>query len=466
MKGIIIFLIFTINIAYTQELNYLNQKKSQIHWNALKPYRWLDYNIWLKERKIKDKLPSWDIILQESNLKEVMGIVLECVNICRLYRGIHHSKARYLTRFKEGDEIETDAHSYAWIFLLDGTMIRLSPKTSIQLNEINISTSKNFIQVRINYGNLLWLSRLNSIFSQTTSRETDSIFLDLNMSEANHPKTEIKISEKIPKNIISSENVNIKKYKRLNKLIKENNKWIKNKPTYSFLVMPNGTVFGDNIQGEFIVIPNEKSFVKIRPPHMSRQKKTIKRKVKFYYRGFSNKTPFNLDNGIWYNIRADGRNIIELFSTKQFNISEFLTSNIPTIFIARELLLKKYSKFIFTELDEKKIAKNYGYRLWENNDKNDLKKRLKFLLQYTNLIETTNLTNITRFKDILKNTNRYYQKYSKDFYIKAIHDYYICKSCDKLIIKRENKSILNSTTKPYWNMINVKPTKIYTNSSK
>ena len=137
-----------------------------------------------KEREIKDRFASWENLKRERELKERVGHVLDCRGKCLLFRGLGKNKIQFKSTLKEGDEIQTFKDSYLWFFLLDGTMVRLSPLSSITLKEINLTEKEVFIHARVNFGNLLWLSRDDVGFSEIKQRETDTLFKPIPLYEA------------------------------------------------------------------------------------------------------------------------------------------------------------------------------------------------------------------------------------------------------------------------------------------
>ncbi len=444
------------------QFNFKGVKKSLIEWKRIKPDNWLSLDHWKKSRVRKDQEPEWKLNLTERNLKELVGRFLECVGDCRIYRGEGFSTSQYKSSVRELDEIITQSDSYAWIAMMDGTLVRISPNTSLSFKEINIGKSENFIHLRINSGNILVLNRESLLYKERNLRETDKLFLPLSKNEANIEEVKITLDEKDLSNFIAEDTKVLKHYKKLNALISENNEFVNNKPTYTFVVMPNGTVYGKNMQTEFVVLLGGESFVKRRT--YEEQKLVLKEEVsespvEFFYRGFENIERFTLEPGVWYQVAAKGREIAAHEDPLKFQIGEYLTSNIPSILIARELLLKKHSQFLFTENPSRKdLAENSGYRLWGKIDEpgEDLNLRLKFLFEYTRRIETTNLVVAQQFRRKASERGELTKSmvYDQSFYRKALEDYIVSRQSE--IIVDTDREVLNSTRKPFWKIINGK----------
>jgi hypothetical protein len=444
------------------QFNFKGVKKNLIEWDRLKPDSWLSLDHWKKSRVRKDQEPEWKLNLTERNLKERVGRFLECVGDCRIYRGEGFSTSQYNSSVRELDEIITLPDSYAWIAMVDGTLVRVSPNTSLSFKEINIGSKENFVHLRINSGNILVLNRETFKYKEKNLRETDKLFLPLSFNEANPEESKITLDESDLSNFIADDTKVLKHYKDLNQKITSNNEFIKKKPTYTFVVMPNGTVYGKNLQAEFVVLLGGKSYVK-RRSYLEQKfvlnDDSVESPVDFFYRGFENKEKFTLEPSVWYQVDAKGRNITPHEDPLKFQIGEYLTSSIPSILLARELLLEKFGEFLFLENPSRKdLAEKSGYRLWGQIDEpgDDLNLRLKFLFEYTRRIETTNLVVAQQFRRKASDRGELTKSmvYDQSFYRKALEDYIVSRGSD--IIVDTDREVLNSTRKPFWKIINGK----------
>lgn len=444
------------------QFNFKGVKKSLIEWDRLKPDNWLSLDHWKKSRIRKDQEPEWKLNLTERNLKELVGRFLDCIGDCRIYRGEGFSTSQYNSSVRELDEIITQADSYAWIAMMDGTLVRVSPNTSLSFKEINIGVKENFVHLRINSGNILVLNRESFLYKERNLRETDKIFLPLSYNQANQEEVKITLDESDLSNFITEDTKILKHYKKLNEKITSNNEFVRNKPTYTFVVMPNGTLYGKNMQAEFVVLLGGESYVKRRTYEEQKfvlAEDSQESPVEFFYRGFENKNRFTLEAGVWYQVAAKGREITPHEEPIKFQIGEYLTSNIPSLLLARELLLEKYSEFLFSENPSRKdLAENAGYRLWGKIDEpgEDLNLRLKFLFEYTRRIETTNLVVAQQFRRKASERGELTKSmvYDQSFYRKALEDYIVSRQSE--IIVDTDREVLNSTRKPFWKIINGK----------
>tara|TARA_R110000868_G_scaffold304021_3_gene564505 strand:+ start:344 stop:1759 length:1416 start_codon:yes stop_codon:yes gene_type:complete len=437
---------------------YLGQSYSLIDWEGLDTVQWLDFAEWKDDIALKDAEPSWRRNLRERGLSEMVGRALECVGECKLFRGDGASSLRLRSQVMEGDEIVTSKDSYAWVFLMDGTMLRISPNTSISFKEINISKEVIFHHARLNYGHALWLSRQADQYPVNGLKETDALFLPLNFFQANlFPEakpiveTGFFVDEKV-------EPISKLQYERLNKLIAENNEWANGKKTILFLVMQNGTVVVENPLFEAIALPGNESYVKNRLSSeigLTSERETT---ATAYMRGYSNESTQNLMTGSWYRYDDRGRNLEQLNDSTKFAMVEYLTQRIPTINVARELFLKEGSKFVFDpKISRLKLAARWGYRQWVGDLQNgEIKKRVDFMIEYSRRSETTLLIETEKFNRMMRERGEKVTaaKWSDEFYLRAIDAYAL--SPERARNQAVEGETLNSTTKPLWKIMNAR----------
>ncbi len=444
-------------IQKPERVRFKGHKVSRIPWSKLAPDEFLDFSLWKKAAALKEREPNWQRNIIEREMREFVGRVLECVGSCRVYRGLGFANVNYKSAIREGDEIITMANSYLWVYLFDGTLLRLSPESSVSFKELNIGLKENFLHARIDSGNVLWLSRYSHKFEVQKHKETDTIFLPLDYFEANLKTKRPVIDEDNLFSLLEEDQGTQFKYERLNRLIEENNETIFKKPTYSYLVFHNGTVFGKNLSAEFIVLIGDKSYLKLRGQKQLKLQGGIDfSKAIFYFRGFENRDERELELDRWYEIGEKGRQVSEYEQKQRFSVGEFLTSNIPTIFIARELMAKRYSPFAHDSMTSKELALNFGYRQWtsiEEGSDGDLERRVAYLKEYTRRSETMNLLVGEQFRRKLKKRGESLKKYTygPHFYSRAIHDYYTFRNSNQNF--NGQKEELNSTLKPFWKKI-------------
>lgn len=443
-------------IPEVKETRFAGESASLINWKELDEEDFLDLAKWKIKRKLKDENPLWKQNLQETRLDERAGYVIDCIGECRNYRGLGHAKMKYLSEVKEGDEIFTMEDSYLWIYLLDGTLVRLSPESSITLKEINRGQRSNMIYARLNTGNILWWSRAQNKFQSKDIKEKDSLFLPLSMYQANIKNNVFEVEEDDLFAFLDSYTDHSKKYKYLNSLIEETNN-LATLDTKAFLSFPNGTVIGDNVVAEFIILNGNESYIKSRGKEAQGLMGDWEASpLTFYYRGFNNTLEAVMKNDQWYKVDPKGRELSYAQDIQGFSINEFITSNIPSILIARELMLEKYSFFMHDEgITASELAEEYGYRLWGdiNDEKSDLNRRISFLKEYTRRAETTNLLVMEKFNRKLRDRGEEVlnSEYSEKYYRRAMAHFYNYR--EGVSILSNNKEVLNSERKEFWKRI-------------
>lgn len=441
------------------KLEFKGQKKSVTTWGNLPTESFLSFKEWKDESDIRDQVPNWERIIRERDNRELVGRVFQCVGVCRIDRGESFFNGSHRTGIYEGDEFQTFGESYAWVFLLDGTMIRLSPGSSITFNEFNIGVKENFINARVNAGNIVWLSRHELPFEELNTRETDVLFFPLDLFEAS-PIIEKKDYKEVDLySLIEEPKDKFNQYIRLNDEIGKNNKMTMGKKTYAFVVLPNATIMGQSPNMELVVLLGGKSFLKKRSFAELGLKNYEEKEIDELFmqmRGFENKELTSIKEAQWISIDEKGRSFATIEDINWLSIGEFITKRIPSIMLGREIFISRYSELVFREkYDPYVLAKNDGYRLWgkiksDNPEKkDDLELRLEFLKEYFRRIETSNLLASSRFKKRLEERGEKVEssEYGTHYFVKALkHYYYFNDYTDE----RETGEVLNSTTKDLW----------------
>lgn len=386
-------------------------------WKDLKEDEWLDINKWIAEREFKDSNPNWKDIVRNQQNREVIGRVIKCVGLCRNYRGVDAASAKHLTTLREGDEFLTEDNSYAWLLLIDGSLIRVSPKTSLILNEVNLSNTSNFIMLRLNEGIVHFQPRLNGKFLKKNLPETDTAFNPLLIREANrefHAINEFQaLDEKVRDLYLIKENPGAdKQYELLNRFISENPY---QKSTKVLFVTPSYSLLSSNIVLDLNYNINGKSFFRYseNPKGFEAGENSRNKDIKLQLRGYNNDELNDISKNTWYEVNKDGS---KFYSTDSYpraldTVSAF-TRRIPSILIGREVFMRKYFNDLIlkTNFDDEELLSEYNYRLWNVESKIELNQRVLFLLEWSRRVETSNLKNISKIFPIfdVKSVNNSY----------------------------------------------------------
>ncbi len=465
--SVVLVLILSFPLLPTYGLEstqYAMEKKSQIDWENQNVEKWLDFKRVEARQELKDSQPEWENILLEKNRAELVGRVIDCIGVCRSFKGLGFNHSQFRSGIREGDEFSTIGNSYAWIYLFDGTIVRVSPDSSISFKEINIGKTEIFLHARINYGNILWLSRESQKLIEHNDRETDTYFLPLSLFDANQIQNEKEVDESDLFALLDVSKDNLNHVKRLNSLIEENNASANKKRTFVLLVAPNGSVSGYEPMLEFIVLVGGKSYIKKRTrKSQGYSKESENPALTFYFRGFQNQITIDLPDGKWMEVERNGRLIEPCLKPEQFGFGELMSKRITTIMIARELFFKSYSFHLF-DIDEPfELAKEWGYRRWGKlkidqkvGFKSDMSRRFSFLLEYTRRLETSNILNANKLsrKLNMKGDKLDASEYNNRFYKTALATY--LNNVEIKTTSDSDREVLNSTTKKYWKMIHAK----------
>lgn len=381
--------------------------QSVIDWDGQSTNQLLDFNYWKEQRGQKDNQPNWKTKLRDSRLLEPVGNVIQCVNICKVFRGVNSHFAQYLSKIYEGDEIQTMEDSYTWVLLVDGTLLRLSPKSSITFNEINVSKKKVFHNYRLNFGHLHWQHRQIGRYETQNLAETDQAFLPVLIKKANREYYQRQKFQQLDDygkmNFeISEYPGHIEQYEKLNELLQENKEAVLAKESEILISTANTTISAKNsIFDLFYEVSGNAYFRQLENVDGIENVENASVPMKVYFRGYSNRTKQEVEFNKWYEMQKNGREVKESTSAKSsFAILDLLIKRIPSIHLAREIMLRKYFEFYFwmpQDITSEKLALNFSLRLWDEDSADETTLRKKFLKEYIRRTETTNLSSLKRF---------------------------------------------------------------------
>lgn len=408
------------------------QSSSFIDWENSQTEELLNFDYWRLQRQERDKNPKWKTKLRDSKLIEPVGKLIQCVKICKIYRGVNAHFASYLSNIYEGDELQTHKDSYTWILLIDGTLMRLSPNSSITFNEINISKKKIFHFYRLNYGHIHWQHRQLGTIATQNMLETDQVFLPLMVKQANREyfqrKHYQKLSDEERMNFeITNNQGHIDQYQKLNEYLQENKEIALKKNSQVFISTPNVTILATNPIFDLFYEEGSKSFLrKLNKVSGLEDIAEYSKDFKVYFRGYSNRSDKEIQDNVWYEIDKSGKDLSENSDLNEtFSRLDLLIKRIPSIQLAREIMLRKYYPYIFfpkQKITSELLATEYSARLWDDEFENELNLRLKFLIEYSRRVETTNLSSINRFYEARQHQSfdKSYTQFAFDMYLRFL----------------------------------------------
>ncbi|MCO4754069.1 MAG: FecR domain-containing protein [Bacteriovoracaceae bacterium] len=401
--------------------SYKGQPNSLIEWKGLNPNKWLDFNQWKLQRAQRDSLPDWRLRIADKRHKAIVGRVIQCLNECSLYSEGDKSSAQYTSVILEGDEFNTAKDSYAWIFLRDGSIVRVSPKTSVSFLETNVTSSKIFHAIRLNHGHMYFEQRKIGQFILSDRPETDMAFYPLLEVKANRTyfaREEYKtLSDHQRLLYVLEQNPgHVGQYKKLNNLLQDQYLLSGRRDTEVFIFTSNATFLLENPVFHIFHETMGESYIKLEetiPNFKIADKRNVSGQA--YFRGYKNKNSKALEVGSWMSVDVEGKELSLLDDSSSFEPVEVFVKRIPTIHMAREIFLRRVSGFLFEEsIDEKTLAKEHGLRLWDVNSK-ELDKRKEFLFERIRRVETTNLRSL---KTVFKEPN--IEGFNSSYYNRAV----------------------------------------------
>lgn len=396
------------------------QSYSMIPWSTLDPIDYLNVTTWLIERKHKDETADWKIRLRSVEHKELVAKVLQCKGECSVFRGVNKASVQHLSRILEGDELRVEKNSVAWIYMMDGSLMRVSSESAVSFQEINFKNNEVFALVRLNQGHVFWHPREKSAFEINTLAETDSLSLPLMIRESNQAFFERKIFQKQTDSehlteILDLDELSAKdQISKLNEMRKENDPKMTSS-TKVMIVSPNSTLVARETSFDFVFVPGEKSYFKKRTTRLGEE-------FSLYLRGYSDTEVKNISEMSWHEVSVNGRAVEPMANVPgHLQVLELLTKRIKTIELAREFWVRDFSAPVFEHVNQAEVlGRKYGYYLWGD----DYEKRINFLAEYTRRIETTNLRSLENLLVKLEtNGEKPRKELSLDMYQASLNHY-------------------------------------------
>lgn len=407
---------------------FKDRSRSLIRWDDADAA--LDIKRWIAERDLRDQEPGWKVRQRLAAQPEGVGKVISCIGDCRIYRGLYPSKARWLSRILEGDEIHTGVNSYLWMALLDGTLVRVAPESSLSMLEVNITPDEVFFQARLNQGYVHWQPRTGRTLKPMTAPETDPLFLPLMDPKVNLEwfQRALYTGQTDKQQILFTTAPSILGYDQQQKVLssqtKANNKFMDQRGHRFMLVCPNGTLLAKSVAVSLFYGLAKRSFFKVSTFNDDQEGDLKHRQhVEFLFRGYSNDKTELVTNEEWNVISEDGRSMAPLASVPpELAISDFMTKRIPTFMLARERWLASEKAFWEDAAKPETLAINWGYRLWGS----ELERRISYLKEYTRRIETTALRSIDRLvKETRRENDPVMGEFDSRYFARALDHYYL-----------------------------------------
>ena len=291
---------------------------SATFWKHLPPSLWWDWEFWKnrQERAMKGEGFRGDF----TDLKEGVGQVIHCRGTCFHYRGHQFSKAKALALIREGDEIKTQKDSYCWIFLWDGSLVRMSSQTWVTVREFNVAKEGFFVFLRLNEGHIFLSNRKPQLLVEDKAAQTDSLF---------HP---------LPFEVEGGLMWGGASLEKINQAISLNLAQFPHRPTHTLINMGHGVLYGRGFSMEI--------FRQVGGGGFFQQKSSLWHSsspqfgVEFWpHRGDSE----SVQAGKVYRTHPS-QGQLEVVSDDFFARSGLLLKRVPSVIMVRERWLAKYAR--------------------------------------------------------------------------------------------------------------------------
>ncbi|HLW56841.1 MAG TPA: hypothetical protein VKY27_05615 [Bacteriovoracaceae bacterium] len=411
------------------------QPASLMDWEQ-DPEESLDIKKWMLQSQIESETPDWLVRLRHSRQLEMVGKILSCSGSCQILRGTSSVQGQYLSQLVEGDELVNAEDSTAWVYLMDGSLLRLAAKTTVTFQEINFSKDEVLIYLKLLEGHVHYLPRTKVEEKVDLGPQTDAHSLPLMLEVANEAHFEREIFQgqteagHLSEYLFYGKHSKNHQFKFLNELRKKNNEGSLIKTTL-LMAAPNMTVTSQGSAFDMMYLLGGKGYIKKRGEgHLD-----------LSLRGYTRLTSYTITDDQWLEVIENGRGFDQVETvSKDLQLLELLTKRIVSFKVAQEVWYESFTKPILASLDSgKKMAENFGYFLWDER----LAERRTFLEEYIRRLETTHLQSLSNLISKMENrgeviaktpTNVYYKK-ALDSYIWSLKTQY---SFDKMQIRETN----------------------------
>lgn len=356
---------------------------------------------WRKKRlqKVLNKGRQFEDYDEKNNL--ILGKFAAIKGKVSVFRGGGRIKSKKNGLLKQGDLVETKDNGHAWISLVDGTIIRMSPNSIYSLESFEVSPKNIIFFHRINNGNVIFASRREESSGPSSVFESDRIFYPF--FDFHEFADFLDFSKR---DNYTSRTFHNEKYRMLN-FLKANNRGILDSKKINHIInSPYLIIDFKQADLEFVVDWQGNDHIKVSRIDEGAifYKKNIERLEKF---DFSKKK-------VWYSIGLSG--VVEIVDSNLYWFGDFSVSDIPSIEIISEIFISKNAGLFFSSNSQMKFWRRYMI-----SDVN-LKNRKKFLIEYMNKQGASFLGERESFlkKNGIKNIdkmNRYsdYYEYSNYF---------------------------------------------------
>lgn len=341
--------------------------------------------LYFRDKNIKDQLSfeTWNKRLDDIemgalneisrkdyfNKKLIVGEIIASIGDVRLNRegGRIDGNAKFIY---EGDIIETRISGSCWIALLDGTLFRLSPETSISISEVIFNASFFQSFVRVNKGEIFAINR-----SRVGENKNNGRFLDLIFLSVLEPELIEQALRYFDETLFSTKKIKFRDLLNYLKIYTNDFKFEDWKLKAGHIFYNENMLVNIESGSTHIFVDEFDSYIKVSG---SGDKATKPKYTTVAYDGVSS----DLDFGKWYRFKSGTPEENDYMNDKEFSI-KMVTSNLSPFYFLRERFMNKYSYYI-NNSEIFPTIKNFS-----NYKGEKFQKRVDFVLDYFKKSETT-----------------------------------------------------------------------------
>jgi len=428
------------------------QSVSLIDWSE-DPDEATDIHRWMVKTEIQVQSPDWLARLRNARQMELVGKILSCSGTCEILRGISSVKGQYLSQILEGDELALAENSTAWVYLIDGSLLRLAAQTTVTFQEVNFAKEEVLLYLKLLKGHVHYLPRSKKEEAVDLGPETDAHSLPLLVEVANLAYFERDIFKNqnsfghLNEYLFYDKHSKTHQFDYLNKIRKKNNEKPSIKSTL-MMVTPNMTVTVQEQSFDMMYLLGGKGYFR----------KKSAGPINLSLRGYARTTPYEIMEERWIEVTENGRGFEFMSSAnKDLELLELLTKRVVSFKIAQEVWYEAFTLPILNHLHSAKdLAEKMGYFLWDER----IGERKVFLDEYTRRLETTHLQSLQNFVSKMEARGEKMEKHSSNVYYQKALDSYMWSLKTKYNFDRMQIRETNNLQYYVWILKNVKSKKL------
>lgn len=386
MKYVLFFMIFSMKAlcfstysssVFTSKWSFITdeilslKKVNPLYFRDRSVENQLDLDSWTNRLRDLELGAQVDITRKDYFKKKlVVGKIIASVGDIRVSRegGKVVGDVKFLY---QGDVVETKISGSCWIVLLDGSIFRLSPESSVSISEIMFNSKKFHAFIRVNKGEVITLNRTNSDSFLDNGR-----FLDLSFLSIFEASLVEKVLSYFGETLYTNKKISFEKIVKLFRLYTNDTRF-ENwglKASYSFYNENMFVTLRDSLSHFFV--DDSSSYIKVIPIFDSPEAG-----LSFTEVNYSGETSELITNE-WLKFNNGAPSKSNYMADKEYPIKMFM-SNVVPFYLLRENFMNNYSYYV-NNVNSFPTIKNFSNFKGKNLDD-----RKKFISSYFKKAETT-----------------------------------------------------------------------------